>query len=315
MSKLTDKFKSVAIKVANSEESVEVQKALFALGYRDHSGVRRRHVRGYNQEHYVITNEICIVAYGFSSHYPTLNWGGEVVPQDELFAAVVEHKQAKRDAKKASRKRKQLRKQGWTIYDGSGCPEEVKGKPGKILVAGNWAHRTNIGMTPTLDGYDWSIEGVKGDIIAYMIDKEGQVEAVTSRLKELGYLANGPIKAPVGDVNSDARGSGARYNEGKPDFSLIPLSTMEGEARVWAYGANKYKAWNWMKGMDWSVPYACMMRHMAAWQRGEEVDPETGESHLDHAMCNLRMLRYYTDFYKEGDNRPKDFFKGNDGLE
>jgi ribosomal protein L32 len=114
--------------------------------------------------------------------------------------------------------------------------------------------------------------------------------------------------APVGDVNSDSRGSGARYNAGKPDFSLIPMALLEGEARVWNYGAKKYKAWNWMKGMDWSVPFACAMRHMAAWQRGEDTDPETGESHLDHAMCNLRMLRYYADFYKEGDNRPKEFF-------
>lgn len=112
----------------------------------------------------------------------------------------------------------------------------------------------------------------------------------------------------VGNVDSDERGSGARYNAGKPDFSLIPLVTMEGEARVWAYGAKKYKAWNWMKGMDWSVPYACAIRHLAAFQRGEDVDPETLESHIDHAMCNLRMLKYYTEYYKEGDDRPKQFF-------
>ncbi len=113
----------------------------------------------------------------------------------------------------------------------------------------------------------------------------------------------------VGDVDSDARGSGARYNSGKPDFSLIPLTTLEGEARVWAFGAKKYKSWNWLKGMDWSVPYASAMRHLAAWQSGEDVDKETGLKHIDHAICNLRMLTYYAENYKEGDNRPKQFFE------
>ena len=108
----------------------------------------------------------------------------------------------------------------------------------------------------------------------------------------------------IGDVTSDAKGSGARYNDNKPDYSLIPLATLEDEARVWMYGKAKYAAWNWAKGMPWSVPFACLMRHMAAWQRGEECDPESGLPHLAHAMCNLRMLTLYAKTYKEGDDRP-----------
>lgn len=113
----------------------------------------------------------------------------------------------------------------------------------------------------------------------------------------------------VGDVNSNAKGSGARFNEGKPDFSMIPLCTMEDEIRVWMYGAKKYAKNNWMKGMDWDVPFACMMRHMAAWQRGEENDPETGLPHIAHAMCNLRMLTLYSKTFKEGDHRPSEWLQ------
>jgi pantoate kinase len=111
----------------------------------------------------------------------------------------------------------------------------------------------------------------------------------------------------IGDVNSDAKGSGARFNAGKPDLSLIPLHLLEGEARVWAYGAKKYSRNNWMKGMAWSVPLASMLRHIAAWQRspGEDIDPETGESHLDHISCNARMLKLYSTTYTEGDDRYK----------
>jgi hypothetical protein len=107
----------------------------------------------------------------------------------------------------------------------------------------------------------------------------------------------------VGDVNSTERGSGARYNAGKPDLSLIPISTLADEARVWEYGAKKYARNNWKKGMDWNVPLACLLRHISAWQNGEENDPESNLPHLAHAMCNLRMLTYYATEYPEGDNR------------
>jgi hypothetical protein len=108
----------------------------------------------------------------------------------------------------------------------------------------------------------------------------------------------------VGDVNSNEKGSGARYNDGKADLSLIPMCTLEDEAKVWMYGKQKYAAWNWAKGMDWSVPLACALRHISAWQRGEEVDAESGLPHLAHAMCNLRMLTLYSKTYPEGDDRP-----------
>jgi len=108
----------------------------------------------------------------------------------------------------------------------------------------------------------------------------------------------------IGDVKSEKRGSGARYNDAKPDLSLIPIFTLRDEARVWMHGKKKYAAWNWAKGMDWSVPFACAMRHMAAWQRGEDLDSESGLPHLAHAMCNLRMLTLYAEVYPEGDDRP-----------
>ena len=116
--------------------------------------------------------------------------------------------------------------------------------------------------------------------------------------KELGAYSS------VGDINSTAKGSGARYNGGKADLSLIPLSTLEDEARVWMYGKEKYAAWNWAKGMAWSVPFACAMRHLAAWQAGQDIDEESGQPHLAHAMCNLRMLTLYSKNYLEGDDRP-----------
>ena len=109
----------------------------------------------------------------------------------------------------------------------------------------------------------------------------------------------------IGDVTSEDRGSGARFNDGKVPLNLIPLSAMVECARVFDYGRRKYAAWNWAKGMDWSVPYGCLLRHMAAWFDGEDNDPESGLPHLGHAMCNLVMLSTFARTFREGDDRPK----------
>lgn len=81
-----------------------------------------------------------------------------------------------------------------------------------------------------------------------------------------------------------------RYNNGKPDYSLIPLASLKEAAKVLEYGATKYARDNWRKPTNWSVSYACLMRHMAAWQSGEDLDPESGFSHLGHAACNILQM-------------------------
>ncbi len=116
-------------------------------------------------------------------------------------------------------------------------------------------------------------------------------------------------KKGVGDVDSDARGSGARYNCDKPDYSMMPMHLFDEACMVWTYGAVKYKRWNWAKGMPWSVPFACICRHMFAWYRGERNDKESGLSHLAHVICNLMMLIHYERFFPEGDDRPTMFGK------
>lgn len=108
-----------------------------------------------------------------------------------------------------------------------------------------------------------------------------------------------------GDVNSDAKGSGARRNSGKISLSLIPLHLLAGTARVLMGGKLKYAEWNWAKGMKWSACFDCTLRHLFKWWfMGEEIDPESGEHHLDHVFANLFMLRHYVDNYKAGDDRP-----------
>ena len=160
--------------------------------------------------------------------------------------------------------------------------------------------------------------------------------------------------AGIGDVTSNAPGTGARYNAGKMRVDLIPFwiisayedKQFEGEltpeldealailrqmgqwqARCctaadvlermddpWAscaaaleYGAKKYAAWNWAKGMPWSVPAACAVRHLLAILRGEQCDEESGLLHIGHVASNLIMLTHFEVYYLEGDDRPNIF--------
>lgn len=107
----------------------------------------------------------------------------------------------------------------------------------------------------------------------------------------------------IGDVKSNARGAGARFNDGKSEYHQFPLEAIEGAVRVLMYGAKKYAPGNYLKGMRWTVVFDSLVRHLAKWQRGEELDPESGLPHLDHAMCNLMFLSIYRDVYPEGDDR------------
>jgi hypothetical protein len=147
----------------------------------------------------------------------------------------------------------------------------------------------------------------------------------------------------VGDINSTEKGSGARYNDGKVPLDLLPLRLLADAiphissavcmraladiqerkpgairrlmlaadiedlllaARVFEFGKKKYAAWNWSKGMPWSVPLACAARHFLAHARGEDTDADSGLPHMGHFWCNVIMLDTYERTFPEGDDLP-----------
>ena len=79
----------------------------------------------------------------------------------------------------------------------------------------------------------------------------------------------------------------------KTRFDLIPFAAVGEIADVLAYGAEKYCANNWCRGTEWSRYFSALCRHIFAWWRGEDKDPETGFSHLAHAGCCLLFLMEY----------------------
>ena len=83
---------------------------------------------------------------------------------------------------------------------------------------------------------------------------------------------------------------GVKYDAGKPMLGLFPFEALTEIGKVLTYGAKKYEAHNWRKGMAWSRYYDALLRHLNAWNSGEDIDPESGLMHLAHAGCCLVFL-------------------------
>ena len=116
-------------------------------------------------------------------------------------------------------------------------------------------------------------------------------------------------------------GGGMRFNSGKLPIELVPTSAMYALADVLEYGATKYDDHNWRRGMKWSIPYSCAMRHLLKWFEGEERDEESGKEHLSHVMANIAMLIEFKSTCKElddrfkGEQRTYDSFQEDNGKE
>lgn len=84
--------------------------------------------------------------------------------------------------------------------------------------------------------------------------------------------------------------SAEKHDGEKVRVDLLPTGALEEIAKVLTFGAHKYSAWNWAKGMAWSRLLGAAMRHLFAWARGESVDPESGLPHLAHLGCCVLFL-------------------------
>ena len=90
-------------------------------------------------------------------------------------------------------------------------------------------------------------------------------------------------------------GRGLKKDHGKDRWDLLPWEEVEEIVKVLTFGANKYADNNWQKVPQGRERYfAAAMRHLVAWRRGEERDPESGLKHLAHAGCCLLFLSHLT---------------------
>ena len=89
-----------------------------------------------------------------------------------------------------------------------------------------------------------------------------------------------------------------KFDDGKTDWSLMPFEAIEEINKVLDFGAKKYAAHNWKtgSGFKYTRVLSSLLRHTFAWARGEDLDPESGLSHLSHMGCNIVFLIYYNKY-------------------
>lgn len=92
----------------------------------------------------------------------------------------------------------------------------------------------------------------------------------------------------------------------KPSLlSVIPTTALLVLGAVMRLGAQKYGAYNFR---DSDVPAStyvdAAMRHLMSWWDGEDLDPESGESHLGHVMACMAIMLDARHSGRLADDRP-----------
>lgn len=92
-------------------------------------------------------------------------------------------------------------------------------------------------------------------------------------------------------------------------YDLVPFQEFtEAYVRVAEYGAKKYEAWNWSKGLSRVQLLSSLLRHTFAYLRGEERDsgPKgSGLLHTDHIVWNAVTLVHNVHWNLEDGRRPE----------
>lgn len=107
---------------------------------------------------------------------------------------------------------------------------------------------------------------------------------------------------------------GDRKNKDKPIFHVLPPDALLELGKLYAWAESKYpsielggKYPNFAKGMSVSETLNSMKRHILAYEKGEEIDVESGCSHMAAvawgAIVLLHQQRNHF-LYHEFDDRP-----------
>lgn len=91
-------------------------------------------------------------------------------------------------------------------------------------------------------------------------------------------------------------------------FDRISFATLIEVAKIFTFGADKYEANNWRKGLKWSRIFGALMRHSSAWCLGEDNDPEHDITHLAACLWACLIIINFTKTRKDFDDRIKSEF-------
>ena len=91
-------------------------------------------------------------------------------------------------------------------------------------------------------------------------------------------------------------------------FDLLPSEPLWELAEHYGKGEQKYPTGadgipNWMRGYNWRLSVAALERHLHQFIQGEDIDEETGSSHLTAIAWHAFALRWFQIHEKGTDYR------------
>jgi hypothetical protein len=102
-----------------------------------------------------------------------------------------------------------------------------------------------------------------------------------------------PLDGPIAAGGFESVKVGVKHDNGKLEWSLLPIKPIQWLIKVLMYGKAKYGANNWQMLDNFNNRYYdALQRHITAWKDGEECDKESGLPHLAHAFCNILFLTW-----------------------
>lgn len=106
--------------------------------------------------------------------------------------------------------------------------------------------------------------------------------------------------------SKNTKAEAVKHDAGKPQMTMVSKELMETLAAVRMFGAEKYERDNWRKGFQLTRSLDAALRHIFAFTYGEDNDPESGVSHLGHAIACLEHALWDHIHHPENDDRYKD---------
>lgn len=140
--------------------------------------------------------------------------------------------------------------------------------------------------------YSYELRSCTNPDNRWTVDSSGYL--ICDELRPEADIVDFAAEQPIGAVSEN---KGVKSDQGKTQWSYLPIPAVKAVVDVMAYGDTKYPA---PDGSNWKrVPdakrryYNAAMRHLTSWWDGEQNDPETGYNHLAHACSNLLFLLWF----------------------
>jgi len=167
------------------------------------------------------------------------------------------------------------------------CPALIGNR---LYVRGRIRSTDNITFSESYDTTE-DADKVYANIISLVNELNGELGGVVDE-RGNALFANDET---IGILNLSAlettdTDQSAKADKGKLELSLVNPQLVKAVAEVRMYGTEKYgDSENWRK-VEPKRYIDALYRHLLAYIEGNEVDEESGLSHLAHMACNLSFL-------------------------